>query len=151
MRLGFIGTNKGMTVGQLKQWVVALRTLNPTEVHHADMIGADDQAANTIHEMYHGSTVKVFVHPGKETRLRAYNEFCHETMAMKPEDVRDRHIVDVTNVVVATPPYLTPIDETTQGGVAYSVQYARKSGKLVWIIWPNGIVSREDHRNHARS
>jgi predicted Rossmann fold nucleotide-binding protein DprA/Smf involved in DNA uptake len=54
---------------------------------------------------------------------------------------RNRDIVDAAAVLIAAPKEMT---ETLRSGTWATVRYARKQGKQVWIVWPDGTVSKHE-------
>lgn len=128
--LGFTGTRDGMTFAQML--TVAHMVERCDELHHGDCVGADFDAHRLA--MHHQK--RVVIHPPDNDRLRARcwaNEFRDE----KPYLDRNRDIVDESDVLIATP------KETCEGkgGTWYTVRYARKVGKEVNVVWPNGSVT----------
>ena len=98
MKVGFTGTRNGMTK---EQSVSVFRTLceyHPTEVHHGDCVGAD----RDFHDISKGCKIWVVIHPPHKEDLRA---FCvgDETKMERSYLARNRHIVDETEILIATP------------------------------------------------
>ncbi len=70
----------------------------------------------------------------------AYNAFADETLPAKTHFARNRDIVNSTDRLLATPP-CRPLPD--KGGTAYTVNFCRKAGKPVCVIWPDGDVEME--------
>lgn len=145
MRLGFTGTRQGMTAAQqqtFNEWLCC--ELDITEFHHGDCIGADDDAANELHGIMTGEDpgppIKVVVHPPIDQTHQANNPHYDEIRSPNTYFARNRDIVDESDLLVACPVSMT---EASHGGTWYTVNYARKRGKPVLIIWPNGTITEE--------
>jgi len=137
-RFGFTGTQNGMTEAQK----AALRNyLNggEGEFHHGDCIGADAQA----HEIAQEFGYCPVLHPPTNYSKRAWCEV--PSHLMRPERSyldRNRCIVDATIALIATP---AEFEEQPRGGTWYTVRYARKQGKPVVLILPDGSIQQSSN------
>lgn len=143
-RVGFTGTQKGMTARQLAVLQDLLWEKEPVEFHHGDCIGADEQAdANAI------SVCTVVIHPPTDSKKRA---FCHQPLGSivkfwtiirnpKPYLVRNHDIVDETTCLIATPRQMKPVKRS---GTWSTVRYALQRGRRVAIVYPDGSVDRRN-------
>jgi hypothetical protein len=141
IRIGFTGTNKGMTQGQRLQLAALFTVLKAEydghliEFHHGLCIGADEQAAKLAKQF----GFRVIAHPGfnsrkpKDTMFRSDWTGSDETRTAEPFLKRDRGIVDETIRMIATP--LTR-EEQVRSGTWTTVRYARKQGKQVDVLYP---------------
>jgi hypothetical protein len=132
LKLGFTGTQNGMSIQQMKSLRILLEELKPFEFHHGDCIGADEESHDIVSTFWKSAVI--VIHPPDIDKKRA---FCrgHLVLQPKPYLERDRDIVDATDVLVAAPK-----DENTEevrSGTWYTVRYARKQDKRV-IILPRG-------------
>jgi hypothetical protein len=139
MKVGFTGTRKGMTDAQ-KDAVEKLMegsylTSGDWEFHHGDCVGADADA----HDIARGCGAYIVVHPGPNDSQRAGCKADEECRRGVSFFARNRDIVNDTDLIIATP-RLMQLEE--QGGTSYTVRYARKVGKTVYIVWPDGSVTR---------
>jgi len=134
-KVGFTGTRFGMTCNQQELFGSLLASFNPVEFHHGDCIGSDDQAANIAHKL----KVPVFKHPPLDTSLQANNPFSTKTFPAKTHFARNRDIVDSTSILVAAP---YTMERQSFGGTWYTIDYAKKKQKTVFIIWPDGKVTK---------
>lgn len=149
MNYGFTGTRNGMTKPQLAavcELLLANGGNNTWQFHHGACVGADSQAAL---EAY-GLNWDVIAHPGKSAHGGDNQFLCPialehscEVLETKTHFARNRDIVVACDLLIACPPYQTPITKETQGGTAYTVNEARKRGKPVCIVWPDGTTTRE--------
>lgn len=147
VRIGFTGTRKGMTGHQRSAFYNFLCEIPDAiaSFHHGDCIGADDDAANIADELRFEDELgswKIICHPPADEKLRANNPHANQTRKPKTHFARNRDIVDETNFLIACPQYIDPITPGTKGGTAYTVNYARKRGKQVVIIRPDGSIEK---------
>jgi hypothetical protein len=133
--LTFTGTSEGMTAAQ--QFTVGrlLTQLKPRilVLHHGSCVGADEQCHNLC--LLNGipvtrwpSTVMGMVAP------------CTEALVSVPPQQplkRNRLMVDASTGVIAAPAQL---DEVIRSGTWSTVRYARKAGKPIVLIAPDGEV-----------
>lgn len=135
MRLcaGFTGTREGITSFQRGNLMQLLAAAVPVELHHGDCKGADAEA----HSMADGLLIPVIIHPPVKDDYRA---FCwsHDIREPKPYLDRDRDIVEETSYLIACPKQDTP----RSGGTWYTVDYAIRTGKPVYLLYPDGRVDR---------
>lgn len=133
MRIGFTGTQQGMTKKQQAALsdILGDRKLHIVEVHQGDCAGADAQA----HDIATQLDIAVILHSpanhktltGSAGRVPAHDE--------KPYLERNHDIVDCTDKLVAAP---KGTQEDIHSGTWAAVRYARTCGKPVHVIWPNG-------------
>ena len=132
-RVGFTGTQQGMTLVQQSKLIDYLeqlhdRTPMQIELHHGDCVGSD-------YEMHHIGKMfgySIVVHPPKNDSKRAY---CEGDMTHVCKDYLDRNkdIVDSCELLIATP---KSNSEEYRSGTWSTVRYARKKNKAVVIIYP---------------
>lgn len=135
---GMTGTKVGMTSDQKTAFytiATELRADGYLFLHEGDCVGADENANDIWREL--GG--KVYSHPPVDQRYRAFSKFDLEAPA-KPYLKRDHDIVDVSEFMVAFP---KGFGEELRSGTWATVRYARKVGKAVFIVWPNGSIKRE--------
>jgi len=118
-----------MTEAQRTTVQEILDKYQPSAAHHGDCVGADED----FHALVAGRTT-VVVHPPDQRRLRA---FCRGdfTRPELPYLRRNREIASECNLLVATP---KEDGERYEGGTWYTVHHARKEGKTVIVVWPDG-------------
>ena len=132
MKIGFTGTRKGMSDAQK----IALRSIllcgGLTEFHHGDCIGADDQA----HDIAVDYGLEPVIHPPENPACRAFRG----ALQIRPEasyNARNRRIVRDSDILIATPAEMV---EQLRSGTWSTIRYARKSGRRVIIILPDGCL-----------
>jgi hypothetical protein len=136
-KAGFTGTRWGMTTGQKLAVAKIIIGLSITEVHHGDCVGADADM-HGIALSRHG--LRIVIHPPVKADLRA---FCDpgeggNTRAPYGYLVRDRHIVDETDILIATSHAF--VEE--KGGTFYTMNYARlpNVNHIVYWVTPDGGI-----------
>jgi len=134
-RFGFTGTRHGMTPAQK----LALRgylTGGTGELHHGDCVGADSEA----HDIADECGYAIIIHPPKDYSKRAWREVPKHMIRLENTYfARNRNIVDETVSLIATP---FEADGQAKGGTWYTVGYARKMGKVVVLIRPDGTIDQ---------
>lgn len=136
MNIGFTGTQKGITKAQ-KQEILLLLDSHADIIHHGDCIGADaacHRAAGILN-------ICIIIHPPKNMSKRAFCEGYKEIR--EPEDylVRNQHIVNETNGLIATPGEYT---EQLRSGTWSTIRKGRKRNNYpIWIVFPDGSVKQE--------
>lgn len=130
--IGFTGTQVGMTSAQQNSFSSLVKKLNITEFHHGDCIGADSQA----HKIVIQNNAFIILHPPSKKSKRA---FCTADEVREKKDYlkRNRDIVDESKLLIATP---KSFKEELRSGTWATIRYAKKTSKIVYIIWPDGNV-----------
>jgi len=132
MKIGFTGTRNGMTDKQKSAFQALIAMFKPIEFHHGDCIGADAEA----HDMAEKHCA-VIIHPPIDEALRA-RKAARVYCPQKTHFARNRDIVNDTELLIATP---MQAEHQTHGGTWYTIDYARKKGKPVTVINPDGSLS----------
>lgn len=135
-RIGFTGTHKGMTAEQQRTTKCFLKVeydVHGCELHHGDCVGADEQAHNIASEL----GMAIVIHPPIDNKARA---FCKSKMILEPKQYlrRNQEIVVCTEMLIVCP--ATFIEERRSGTWA-TWRYARKLGRKIVLILPDGEVS----------
>lgn len=136
MNVGFTGTQVGMTKEQKSKFIECLRYAtdanNDDEFHHGDCIGSDEQASKIAHDF----GLKVVLHPPVNRKKRAFCKYDKIKIA-KPYLVRNRDIVNDTDILFATP---KEEYEVLRSGTWSTIRYALKVGKRVLVFYPSGVM-----------
>ena len=133
--LGFTGTQQGMTFEQKCKIRDLIPAFEAAEAHHGDCIGSD---ADFHHICMVENGLHVAGHPGLDgfgqSPKRAY---CEVNVSWPPAPYleRNRIIVDVCNVLLATPAGMT---EERRSGTWSTIRYAISTSTNVIIVYPNG-------------
>ena len=134
MRIGFTGTQRGMTDAQRSTLRAVLAELGATVFHHGDCIGADAEA----HDVAEAMGCEVVIHPPVTETKRAW-KLAARIYEPKWYLARNKDIVRDTEMLVAAPGEET---EHLRSGTWSTVRFARKLGRAVWVILPDGEVRR---------
>lgn len=147
MRLGFTGTQRGMTMRQIEALARWLKTQRFTEAHHGDCVGADAEFDVLLHALWlGGAKFTTVIHPPDNPSKRA---FCIRRSGErpvierppKPYLVRNRDIVDETDALVSGPGETV---EVLRSGTWMTTRYGLKRRRPVRAFWPGGESSRLD-------
>lgn len=138
MKIGITGTREIRPDVQMYTFSRIVSSLNPAslEVHHGDCVGADAQAHGILRHL----GAYIIGHPPVDEAHRAFCDF-DETYPRKTHFARNRDIVDETDILFVLPLLMV---EQDRGGTWYTANYARKLGKWIVIIWPDGSVQSEN-------
>ena len=140
MKVGFTGSRNGLSEAQVERLTSLLVEMNPSEFHHGDCKGADEEALGLAVTLGNPWTV---CHPPTDPKARAYTKNAQELPA-KPYLVRNHAIVDGTEHLVACP---GKMEEEGRSGTWATIRHARRTGKPITIIWRDGSVKHEGDRN----
>ena len=127
MKIGFTGTQKGMTDYQKNSLRAALLCLEAIEFHHGDCIGSDAEASEIARSL--GYTI--ICHPPNNESKRA---FVKHNLMLPAKDylARNHDIVDNTDILYACPDG----PEKLRSGTWSTIRYALKCEKKVVILLP---------------
>jgi hypothetical protein len=128
--IGFTGTRNGMTTEQARAVESLLHGYD--RLHHGDCVGSDAQ----VHDIAFNRGLTIEIHPPKLSSLRAW---CRADIYRDPREYisRNHAIVDSTEGLIAVP---AGMEEERHSGTWATIRYARKIGKPVWIVFPDGSV-----------
>ena len=138
MKVGFTGTREGMTDQQraaVRQW---LRENPPSEVHHGNCIGADEQFSYAVVDALDALPREV-IHPCDIPSMQAPDPWADEIRQVLGALERNKNIVDETDMLLVGPKG----PQELRSGTWATVRYARKQGKRIVIVWPDGKVTEE--------
>ena len=146
MRVGFTGTREGMTGPQFVAFVFALPA-GMKEFVHGCCVGADEEAAVHVNDDFLPRPT-IF---GKPCDLRGMVSgkavaVCDEVADPEPPLNRNVSIVRTCDLLIAAP---KDLEEEQRSGTWMTVRYARKHGKPIVIVWPDGNTTSEGGRATA--
>jgi hypothetical protein len=133
MHIGMTGARDGMTQEQKYAFEKLLCAAKAGTLHHGDCVGADADA----HDLARSISLKVVVHPPEKDELRAFKEG-DEMREEKGYFARNRDIVNESEALFGTPRTMLE----TKGGTWYTINYGKKRGKPVRIIYPDGSIEK---------
>lgn len=131
---GFTGTREGLTTRQSVALRALLGTLTGT-LHHGDCLGADSEA----HRLARVLGLSVHIHPPRSSTYRAF-EAGNLVHAPLPYLARNHAIVHATSALIAAP---RTGQEESRSGTWATVRYARRLGRPIAIITPDGELRIE--------
>lgn len=139
MHVGFTGTREGCTPSQggaLARWI---RDNPMTALHHGCCLGADTEAVS--HVNYYQPGAEIVAHPSNLTALTstAASLISGQVHDNRPPLDRNRDIVDACDLLLACPKG----PEERRSGTWATIRYARKQGKRILILWPDGTTTEE--------
>ena len=138
IKVGFTGTRHGMSEAQQAVFKKLVDAKEFSEFHHGMCVGSDKQAHDYIEQIKVKKNAKIVGHP---PRFKGSFADCKCDVLRKTDEylVRNRNIVEQTDVLVATP----DTKEKVRSGTWSTVRHARKKGKKIYIIHKNGRVTIE--------
>lgn len=135
-KLGFTGTREGLTEPQyssLRRVLSGLLSSPADQFHHGDCIGADATAHDLARSVSHA---RIWGHPPNKSVIRAYKQ-CDWLAPERPYLDRNKDIVHATERLVACPDG----PERQRSGTWSTIRYARRQGRPVTIVWPDGTIT----------
>lgn len=140
MTLSFTGTRQGMTRKQMDKVKKLLDELQPFLVVYGDCIRADAEF-NQIVIDYRGGilsskTPRIKLWPST-AKTRAYCEGYDIIMPAKEPLDRNKDIASDGDRLIGCPKEMT---EVLRSGTWSTIRYAKKLGKIVYVILPNGDI-----------
>lgn len=109
----------------------------PTCFHHGDCVNCDEDAAMLAKALGY----LVHAHPPFKDNLRAFSEFNDVIHAPKDFLDRNKDIVDVSGIMIATP---HTVNEVIRSGTWSTIRYARSLNRELCIIFPDGSTQWEN-------
>jgi hypothetical protein len=131
--IGFTGTRQGMTRAQHYTLRDLLASFPGAILLHGDCIGADAEAHDISLELGYD----VVIHPARIEDFRAF-KIAEDTRRPAPALTRNKHIVRETELLIAAP---AEAIEQLRSGTWSTVRFARRVGRPVRIILPDGSTS----------
>lgn len=133
MKIGFTGTQMGLSQKQKNKINHIFNSGSITELHHGGCIGADAEAHGAVLELDH--RIKIILHPPLDTSKSFHyaKSTSDEVRPAKPYLERNKDIVDETELLVACP---AQDHEVLRSGTWATIRYARKKGKEIKIYYP---------------
>lgn len=132
VKVGFTGTQHGMTFMQKETLYHLLLELGPDEFHHGDCIGSDAEA----HDIAVIIGIEIHIHPPNNPSKRAYKKGT-QIYPELPYLSRNTNIATKTNILIATP---GEDYEVIRSGTWSTVRRARKLDRKIYIILSEGKI-----------
>ncbi len=137
MKVGFTGTQIGMSLRQKAALREFLLDLEIDEFHHGDCIGADEEAHRLLLDLRPSSLPTIVIHPPINPAKRAYcRRFSSpgiKIVELNPQDYIERNhsIVDAVHGLIVAP---KSDAEELRSGTWATYRYAKKIGKLTMVL-----------------
>ena len=134
MHIGFTGTRRGMTGNQEEVFLGLMEQFMLGCFVHGDCVGADEDAHSIVKNL---GTYKICLRPCDIDSQRAFCEGAFKIESTEPPLLRNKKIVDDVTLLIACP---CGFKEQLRSGTWATIRYAKKIGRKVIIIWPDGCV-----------
>jgi hypothetical protein len=133
-----------MTEAQQTSFRALVRKLEPTEFHHGDCVGADEDA-NIIVMAEFLQEVAFHFHPCTLENKRAHCEELgiYPNLTIHPVKLpleRNDDIVRTCSILIITP---NEPEEIQRSGTWATYRYAKKYKKKIYVIKPDGSIHEE--------
>ena len=137
LNVGFTGTRQLLTEAQYHALWAVLVYLDPACCHHGDCVGADSY----FHDLVVALDRNLIIHPPEDPIFRAYCSTGHRIMYPTATYLeRNRNIVDESDQMIACP---NSFHEEKRSGTWSTVRYARRLGRIIYVVFPDGSVRQE--------
>lgn len=143
MNVSFTGTRTGMTNAQKETFWALLQALGAKTFTHGNCYGADADA----HEIAWRLGLLVYKRPSNILGTQAETVGGHVISEPLDPLKRNGHIVDDGEALIACP---DSRQEKQRSGTWYTVRYAWKQKKMVYLIFPDGEISCGTSRESAK-
>jgi hypothetical protein len=134
MKVGFTGTQVGMTEKQRIMIVKLLFRYRPSEIHVGDCVGADEDFHKVVNYLF--PDTKSVGHIPESKSKRAFCKYTEERSPL-PYLTRNKNIVKEADILLATP---KSEEEELRSGTWATIRYGKKAKKKVIIVAPDGKV-----------
>jgi len=138
--VGFAGSRRGLTEAQRRALRDLLAELRPRELHHGGEAGANEELLAIIGGLPSDGAVgppRVFCRPADGGEGASPAASGDVVLRPRPRRERDLALVAACRLLVACPP---DAPERRGSRVWVLVRRARRAGKPVHIVWPDGRV-----------
>ena len=133
MKIGFTGTQEGMTASQKLRLYETLRKLRTSskdesdEFHHGDCIGADTEA----HEIALMLGYDIIIHPPTNPKKRTFCEGYKRRANPLPYLDRNKRIVESTSILIVAPK--SDVEEL-RSGTWSTYRYGKAHGNMIILL-----------------
>lgn len=138
MRIGFTGTQFGMSFKQRDRIEQILLTLQPEEVDHGMCIGSDKHFHELVRKLFTREQCRINGHPCTISSKQVAVD-CDILWPVRSPLTRNLDIVMSTKMLLATP--LTP--ETLRSGTWATIRRARQHDRPRILVMPDGEMIQE--------
>lgn len=155
-RVGFTGTQEGMTPLQKAALKSVLLQFHDFEFHHGDCIGADAEAHAMLQTQARGTSMcrRIVIHPPTQDKKRAFTT--HEENWVIPFTVRvkkdymhrNADILAESEILLVGP---KTMEEELRSGTWSTWRHAKKAFKPYIIVFPDGSLESKASYPDSRS
>ena len=148
MKLGFTGTQSGMTVQQITTICNYVAEFVPVDAHMGDCIGADHQFHDIINEFNNRvEPDDMCVMVGHIPIYDSKRAFCLYDEVREPKPYLDRNhdIVNESDLLIVAP---KETSEQLRSGTWATYRYAKKHNKHIIVVYPNGDIEELNKKEH---
>lgn len=141
MKLGFTGTQVGMTPMQLLRVAQYIAENDISEAHMGDCIGADKQFYELIAMANKNKIFPWITTIGHIPNYDSKRAFCKYDVTREPKPYLDRNhdIVDESWFLIGTP---KEKEEQLRSGTWATIRYAKKLDRRGMIVYPDGVIQK---------
>ena len=138
-KIGFTGTQDGMTQDQMDQVKILIREVKPEEIHHGDCVGADFMFHKIVEEVESelGIKIRKVGHIPDNDSKRAFCNF-DEVRPPRPYLVRNRAMADEVDLMVGTPKNFKNL---VRSGTWSTIRYSKFNEIPCCTFFPDGTWS----------
>jgi len=129
VKYGFTGSQSGMTWEQKVEFVRRILHTEWSEFHHGNCIGSDEDAGLIVMALKRPGQ-RVIAHPCTITLLQSQKATADEYLETYPPLIRNVHIVEVTDELIATPNG----KERRRSGTWHTIRQARKRERKIYVL-----------------
>jgi len=140
MILAFTGSRSGLTPHQAAALEALLESLEGlTALHHGCCLGADEDCALLLAQI--NPSVLQVGHPCNLLAQVSQQALavCRQVLPVRPPLNRNHDLVDAAQLLIACPDG----PERLHSGTWATVRHARKQGKPIHLLWPDGTGTQE--------
>lgn len=135
MKIGFTGTRIGMSKAQKRVFESLIDEYWPEVFHHGLCQGADEEAHLIVRSMK--PSCRIEGHPPTNYKFVSDVD-CDKYFPQVPYLTRNKSIVNCASLLIATP---KTNQEELRSGTWSTIRFARRTGKQLNIILPDGEIS----------
>lgn len=146
IEIGFTGSQRGLAERQNARLFSIVQKLKENEmigrIRHGGCKGGDTSFHLMIPPQY---TNKILIHPGDVNQFEFWNNLDGSFKVFEPRPYleRNKDIVNPSKLMLVCPDgYI----EKVRSGTWATYRYAKKQGKKIIIIYPDGIIKMESGR-----
>lgn len=144
MIIGITATREGLSQRQKGLFEFIMQLSKPEFVRHGDCVGGDADC----YKIARANGIATIAHPPKNDKLRAYTKDNFESYPVKDYLVRNRDIVNMSDLLIGFP--LSRFKKT--GGTWSTIKFAKSIGKpVVYMCGDHNSISVSELNENIRT